>query len=1058
MGLDEDRLQLKQPEDIVPERPARCPKNKRPGSKSSSSRSTANNNNNYNNYNSGTEESEEDNGDCPSIRIPAGIKSPTSPQTDDSLEGIHFILSEMEREIRHTGVDPQQEAMMGSRLPDGASVEPRIGGLTIEEFIHFLALLERVKEQHLDAKESDEDPAGSSPNALPAERTSPYDNIIRSLGPDHPLYCNVATSPRTSPPSDEDRSRSSASSSPCSSDEDAGQFQLPDKPAIPSFSFLERLFLRRYLHVIPEEAASDCGSHSARLSRALSGLSSALSYLEDADDDRFSHESMGEEYLDFASGGSVTPIPPPPTTNDEEVDPVLVPLEPESNQLASKCISPVAHGDSATDGKSSRPIRPDGFPSKPDEIVDFSSSPESPVEATVMRHPSEDEFSIVLAVPVMIIDSSDYDEPADSVADDRNSFVSATASSLVEEDSDRSSRFPQMLEEMNDRSKEDFKKADEKSPEVEEDEINEEESLSEMNSYADYCELLDESALPLSVLMMQTSGCCRDDESSQRPDSGWNDPTEGYGCSCSLGFSDDDDDGVNDDDTNQQPEIMESDGTATLDVVAGINGKTTEDDRTNGLERGNDVDDVGDCDMDILTKSAGCPTVENASCVIGQVTVGGTSVVTLIDAKVVSVDYKPVQQQLIRSSARLCQAPGTVETLEQFQEQAAASDAENRQLKGDNPAELETGKTIGQVSIDKSDPVVVDITNELQTEDSGRLFERQMTPSTVGSPESIPLGHGVCSLTAEKHGHVVDEMRRLWEMRCTADASAGPSFPAHHDGDQDLASADYASDHSTPVPEEEPLVATDSSAAVMDSVRMKSIQEFRMLWSGWPPPPLLPPPLPPPPEHYGASETETGYSTDGSESFRQRRRRAALANSVPTPPPRPTPPRDESLHRSRTDASTCYDRRPEPPLRFQPYPQRFQPLCYYSAPEAEEDDDDERVKARLLADWLVLANRKRSQSPSSGTYRSIQRSNYSTLTSTTTTTRETSARESESEASDYNDRHDYATIRRYRHDRHDGRLQRDDESHGESGRVFRNSAGMRKAGRKSNSTQSAPVK
>jgi hypothetical protein len=119
-------------------------------------------------------------------------------------------------------------------------------------------------------------------------------------------------------------------------------------------------------------------------------------------------------------------------------------------------------------------------------------------------------------------------------------------------------------------------------------------------------------------------------------------------------------------------------------------------------------------------------------------------------------------------------------------------------------------------------------------------------------------------------------------------------------------------------------------------------------------------------------------------------------------------------------------------LRYQPA-YRFQPLCYYSAPEADEEDDDERVKARLLADWLVLANRKRSHSPSSGTYRSIQRSNYSTLTSTTTTTtRETSARESESEASDYNDRTDcHSTIRRYRRHHHQ---QRDDEylSQGES--------------------------
>ncbi|XP_057369215.1 uncharacterized protein LOC130690233 [Daphnia carinata] len=966
---DEDRLQ--QPEDIAPERPARSPKNKRPGGKcssGSSSRATAIINSNNNN-NSGVEESEEDNVECSSVRIPAAIKSPTSAPTDDPLEGIHSILSEMEREIRHTGaIDPQQEAMV-ARLPDGASVEPRIGGLTIEEFIHFLALLERVKEQHLDAKESDEDPARSSPNALPAERTSPYDNIIRSLGPDHPLYCNVATSPRTSPPSDE--ARSSASSSPCSSDEDAGQFQLPDKPGIPGFSFLERLFLRRYLHVIPEEAASDCGSHSARLSRALSGLSSALSYLEDVDDDRFSHESIGDEYRDFASGGSLTPVALPPITNDDEIDPLLVALEPESKRTAS-----------AAEGEPSRANPPDE-----------NSPPESPIEATVTRHPSEDEFSIVLAVPVMIVDSSDYDEPADSAAEDRDSLTSAAAPSPAEEDADRATRFPQVLEELNE--------AEEKPTEGSV-EMDAKENQSEVTSLADYCELLDESALPLSVLMMQTSGCCRDDdETGQRADSERNESTDGYGCSCSLGFSDDDD--VNN--VTVVSDHQQLDDVATLHDVEGDGQKTD-----GGVER---ADEVDCCGVPVLKES-----ISDAD---GETTVlGGTSVVTLIDAKIVSVDYEPVQ--LICSGARLCHVPAPTDTLEAFQHDTVASRAENRQLAGDNPAELEADKTMGQVSVEPTDPIHFQVTGDVE------LLERQMT-SLAGSEDPEANPHGVCSSTAEKHGHVVDEMRKLWEMRCNADASAGQCLPAHHDAEQDVASADDGSDHSTPVPEEEEeedgrLAAPECSAVAMDSVRMKSIQEFRMLWSGWPPPP----PLPPPPEHYGASETETGYSTDGSEPFRQRRRRAALAaNAVPTPPPRPTPPRDESLYRSRTEPSVCHDRRPEPPLRYQPYPQRFQPLCYYSAPEAEDDDDDERVKARLLADWLVLANRKRSQSPCSGTYRSIQRSNYSTLTSTTTTTRETSARESESEASDYNDRHDCATVRRYR-----SRLHRDDESHGSS--------------------------
>ena len=921
-------------------------------------------------------------------------------KADDPLEGIHSILSEMEREIRHTGIDPQQDAMMASaHLPSsdgGASLEPRIGGLTIEEFIHFLALLERVKEQHIDTKESGDDPAPGSgattPSAAAAnvERTSPYDNIIRSLGPDHPLYCNVATSPRISPPSDEEQSRSSASSSPCSSDEDAGQFQLPDKSnGLPGFSFLERLFLRRYLHVIPEEVASDCGSHSARLSRALSGLSSALSYLEDVDDDRFSHESIGDEYPDFASAGSLTPVPTATSNNDVNL---TVPLQVENEAL--ECIQ---QSDDLKVEKSQ------------------DTKTESSVDVTERRIPSDDEFSIVLAVPVMIVDSSDYDDPADSpTEEDRTSPFISTDDGLP-------TRLPQVLDEMmNDPSVDKGNDDD--------DEKTEEEIQSEVTSLADYCELLDESSLPLSVLMMQTSGCCcRDDEETgQRTHSERNDPstTEDYACSCSLGFSDDDEDGdnndnmnVNDDDNNEQPVIIDpADEMATLTQVDGLTGMTTTAFEIKEEERTSNDIDVGDT----LTKVIHLPTVETSSAT-GETTTttSGTSVVTLIDAKIVSVDYKPVQEeqeQLIRSSAQLRHGTRTAETLDKFQQQEPAA-AENRQLAGENPAQLETDKKTGQVSNEETNLVAPALFTTHNSNPTAEL--------TINKAESIPVDHhGVCSSTTKKHGRVVDEMRRLWETRCAADPSV-PSIASNNDKD---ASIEYGSDQSTPVPEEETAVAV-VEPSVNDSVRMKSIQEFRMLWSGWPPPP----PLPPPPEHYGASETETGYSTDGSEPFRQRRRRAALmSSSIPTPPPRPTPPRDDHLYRSRSDHSSgWHDRPPEPPLRYQPA-YRFQPLCYYSAPEADEEDDDERVKARLLADWLVLANRKRSHSPSSGTYRSFQRSNYSTLTSTTTTTtRETSARESESEASDYNDRTDcHSTIRRYRRHHH----QRDDEylSQGES--------------------------
>jgi hypothetical protein len=740
------------------------------------------------------------------------------------------------------------------------------------------------------------------------------------------------------------------------------------------------------LHVIPEEVASDCGSHSARLSRALSGLSSALSYLEDVDDDRFSHESIGDEYPDFASGGSLTPVPTTTTTNND-ANPVLVPLEPEDDRVeALECIQqPVTLSDS-----DSQKVQK-GQDTKTESVVDV----------TERRIPSEDEFSIVLAVPVMIVDSSDYDDPADSPTEDRISFISATPSSLLEDD--RSTRFPQVLEEMNERGHEEDEKAS-----GEKEKMKEEED--EVTSLADYCELLDESSLPLSVLMMQTSGCCRDDETGQRPDSERNDPTEDYACSCSLGFSDDDDDdgdndmNVNDNDNHQQPVIIDSDEMATLPEVDGLTGMISaqlKEEETKGEERGDDIDDVGDCGGDTLTKAIHLPDGdEKTSSVIGETTVSGTSVVTLIDAKIVSVDYKPVQS--IRSSAQLRHATRTAETLDEFQE--AAPDAENRQLAGESPAELETDK--GQVSKEDSDPVAPHFT----TDNCSSMGNEPGSNQT----EFIPVDGGVCNSTEKKHGRVVDEMRRLWETRCAADSSTVASIPSNQEQSKD-ASVEYGSDQSTPVPEEEPSVAVvEPSAVVNDSVRMKSIQEFRMLWSGWPPPP----PLPPPPEHYGASETETGYSTDGSEPFRHRRRRAALM----TPPPRPTPPRDDNLYRSQSNHSGWHDRPPEPPLRYQPCLHRYQPLCYYSAPEADEEDDDERVKARLLADWLVLANRKRSHSPSSGTYRSIQRSNYSTLTSSTATTRETSARESESEASDYNDRTDCATIRRYRRHHH-----RDDE-------------------------------
>ena len=144
--------------------------------------------------------------------------------------------------------------------------EPKIGGLTIQEFIHFLALLERVKEEHLDPKR----PlplhcATAGQMAAEMGRSSPYDNMANRI------RSHAAISP--------------TSGGSSSGDSDSGdEYQLNAEPGqvgstsgshhrnlIPDgVAVLEQLFRRRYLHVIPEEAGSDA---SSRISRALSDLS-----------------------------------------------------------------------------------------------------------------------------------------------------------------------------------------------------------------------------------------------------------------------------------------------------------------------------------------------------------------------------------------------------------------------------------------------------------------------------------------------------------------------------------------------------------------------------------------------------------------------------------------------------------------------------------------------------------------------------------------------------------------------------------------------------------------
>lgn len=291
-------------------------------------------------------------------------------EEEDPTEGIDSILTQMEREILQTGGqdEDEQQAVM--------NVTPRIGGLTIEEFVHFLALLERVKEQH----QQQTDPLD--------ERISPqYDNVAGQQQQQHQLVSvAVATSPRISPPSDDSASSSSSSSgsSPSispggSSSACSGDFDLPNDGG-GGFTQLERLFLRRYLHVIPEEAlggGSDCGG--SRLSRALSGISSALSFLADGEDDQTSCFDSGDDERE-----SVTPDASsflPTVVNDPPEEEPLIPTTLDED------IRPNSYIEDA----------PTPAPTKPSE---------------------SEEFLTVTAMPAVVIETSDLDSSsgADEVA------------------------------------------------------------------------------------------------------------------------------------------------------------------------------------------------------------------------------------------------------------------------------------------------------------------------------------------------------------------------------------------------------------------------------------------------------------------------------------------------------------------------------------------------------------------------------------------------------------------------------------------------------------------
>ena len=893
--------------------------------------------------------------------------------SEDPLLGIHSILSEMEREIRHTGssVDPQDgsTAANKSTTADGSD-PPRIGGLTIEEFIHFLALLERVKEQHLDSKEADTTVGTQVQSLSNLERTSPYDNIIRPP-PEQPFYCHVATSPAASPPSDDQDSNQdqsgSSSLSPCSSDED-GQNLPPslDKGIhqlmVPgSFSLLERLFLRRYLHVIPEEAASDCGSNSARLSRALSGLSSALSYLEDLDEDRFSNESMADET--DPEGDGTTPIPIYPLDPANPFDPVdILSIKENTTNVEQNDIQLHSSNDEMQKEKIILDVH---------TIVneEETSSPLAPSNPATTDHQisdsisGSDEYSLVTAMPAIIISSSD-DDDRNSPSDEINRLSVSDLPLVLEELNGQGESVTSRAEE-NERTEADHLQVLQSTDNQQDD--------GDLACLAD-CELLDESSLPISVLMIHSSTGHQTGDRTVKTER--IETTEADRCPCSLGLSDDSDsDDSAESDGHQQPEIIDG-----VDKTDDVNGQLDRECLDTNVRHQSDqlLDEclsadcrVGENEMVGETRDFH-PGEGETSRVQTVETLTGTSVVTLIDARIVSVDYKPVQLN-ISSSVQNGHTLTTTSTIENIQ--PAVEEEQRRQ--------------------------------------------QELSVSSSSAPQ------------ADGHPKSVGEMRKLWESRIGAESSStavGTTDQTNSSQCQmDTVSTEDGSDASTPVPEE--VQAAESNS---DSVRMRSIQEFRMLWSGWPPPP----PLPPPPENYGgvcnatASETETGYSTDGSVEPFHRRRRMLMA--TPTPPPRPTPPRDENLYRFRATDPSFWNAGslPDPPLRYQPRSYRSRALCYYSAPEGEDDeDDDERVKARLLADWLVLANRKRSQSPSN-TYRSGPfRSNYSTLTSTTGTTtagsgsvtRETSARESESEASDY-DRPDtsFQRQRRFIHREADG--------------------------------------
>ena len=336
-----------------------------------------------------------------------------------SQQSIDSILTEMEREILHTGSTAECQSQVTASQTTDEQQQPRIGGLTIQEFIHFLALLERVKEQHQVASLV---PPSTLIDAVVQEETrrhSLYDNMNSHHQQQPSGYRNASTSPRTSPPPSTSRSSSASSSSSSSSSlsmSEENEFH-PSPNGSAGFTMLERLFLRRYLHVIPEEALSDCGTASARISRALSGISSALSFLEE--EDRRSSiiysEDEEEEEPDYCE-----PDPDPAT-------PVPVSIEEKEEEEESVYITVVAlpaiviDCDSSEDGDlpvcSDLPSVLEDFPvqeeeeEEEEEEVDESLLPLSVVQ--IQETTAAEQKAVVTLIDTKIV-SVDYHQPISS--------------------------------------------------------------------------------------------------------------------------------------------------------------------------------------------------------------------------------------------------------------------------------------------------------------------------------------------------------------------------------------------------------------------------------------------------------------------------------------------------------------------------------------------------------------------------------------------------------------------------------------------------------------------